>query len=208
LTTNTGKRLAELKTSRSERDGVVNENTNLLTPSTSADGDPSLRREMSLVSNSPVASLVPMPPTKGSHVEVELPMNVWTALYMNGSIMGLSCSTVYPAKSRPVDPSIPSTLQPTALQLITIHPPWIDRFPFPEMRDNLINAIGLVEEEDFLRDLFCMGSFEIKPGGAPWDPNAWIIGEAFREKWGFLFTEQFLGVSNKNSYVLTSCEND
>jgi hypothetical protein len=118
-------------------------------------------------------------------------MNVWTALYLNGSMMGLNCSTAYPAKSQPVGSSVPSTLQPTALQLITIHPIWIDRFPFPDMRDNLINAVSLVEEEDFLRDLFCMSSFEIKAGGAPWDPNSWVIGEAFCAKWGFLFTEKF-----------------
>ena len=58
---------------------------------------------------------------------------------------------------------------------MTIHPTWIDHFPFPRMRDNLINAISLVEEEDFLRDLFCMASFDIKRGRELWDPNAWII---------------------------------
>ncbi|QGA17465.1 hypothetical protein EYB26_005136 [Talaromyces marneffei] len=176
------KRLAELKIGRSGKDPVVAENASLLALSTSAGGHPALREEMSLGCNSPVGSLIPIPPAKGKPLEIELSMNVWTALYLNGSIMGLSCSTAYPAKSRPVDPSIPSTLQPTVLQLMTIHPTWIDRFPFPEMRDNLINAISLVEEEDFLRDLFCMSSFKIKPGGATWDPDAWIIGEAFRSR--------------------------
>lgn len=144
---------------------------------------------------SPDASLIPVQAFVGSNMlnrnilEVEMPMTVWAALYINGSMMGLTCSTTYPAKSRPLDPSLPNTLQPTALQLITIHPTWIDRFPFPGMRDNLINAISIVEEEDFLRDLFCMSSFKIKPGGESWDPSAWSIGEEFGAKWGFLFTD-------------------
>lgn len=138
----------------------------------------------------PVGVRIPKPERGEAGFQSEIPMNVWTAMYINGSMMGLGCSTSYPVKSKPMDSSIPDSLQPTPLQLITIHPQWIDRFPFPRMRDNLINAISLVDEEEFMHDLFCMSSFDIKPGGAPWDPNAWIIKEAFQAKWGFLFTQQ------------------
>jgi hypothetical protein len=120
-----------------------------------------------------------------------MPMTVWAALYINGSIMGLSCSTSFPSKSKPAASNVPVILHPTALQLYSIHPLWIDRFPFPRMRDNLITLIGLLEEEEFLQDLFCMSSFKIKSGGASYDPNAWTISKSFCAKWGFLFTSDY-----------------
>ncbi|KAJ9200434.1 hypothetical protein DTO164E3_4009 [Paecilomyces variotii] len=117
----------------------------------------------------------------------QVPITVYAALWENGAMMGLSCSTSVPARSSSAGSHIPEPLQPTSLQLTTIHPLWIDRFPFPRMRDNTITLLGLIQEDDFLRDLFCMDSFEIKPGGAPWDPTAWKIGKNFQEKWGYLF---------------------
>lgn len=82
---------------------------------------------------------------------------------------------------------IPEPLQPTLLQLTTTHPIWIDRFPFPRMRDNMITMSGFMDEEDFLRDLFSMDSFSISPEKAGWDPSGWSVGAAFGRKWGFLF---------------------
>lgn len=120
-----------------------------------------------------------------------LPMTVWAALYVNGSIMGLTCSMCFPSKSKPAASNVPAILHPTAIQLYSIHPPWIDRFPFPRMRDNLVTLIGLLDEEEFLQDLFCMSSFKIKSGGASWDPNAWTISKSFCAKWGFLFTGSY-----------------
>lgn len=101
--------------------------------------------------------------------------------------MGLICNAPYPAKSKPPDPKWPVSLQPSALQLTTIHPQWLDRFPFPKMRDNFIILIGIIDEEEFLRDFFCMKSFEIETGGQSWDPKAWKIGRDFGRKWGYLF---------------------
>ncbi|KAK3671939.1 hypothetical protein LTR78_008114 [Recurvomyces mirabilis] len=115
------------------------------------------------------------------------PITVWSALFHNGAMMGLSCSTNTPRKSLPQGPDIPATLHPTALQLTTFHPSWIDRFPFANMRDNFISMAGIIDEEDFLCDLFSMDSFRIKPGKPGWDPNAWIIGPDFGKKWGYLF---------------------
>jgi len=113
--------------------------------------------------------------------------SAYAALYNNGAMMGLTCSVVVPSRSSPVGADIPESLHPTALQLTTIHPPWIDRFPFPKMRDNMITLMGIIIEEEFLADLFCSTSFSLKPDGAPWDPNAWIIGKEFSQKWGYLF---------------------
>ena len=63
----------------------------------------------------------------------------------------------------------------------------MDRFPFPKMRDNMITLMGIIDEEEFFADLFCLDSFEIKPGAPAWDPTSWKIGKDFGKKWGYLF---------------------
>lgn len=73
------------------------------------------------------------------------------------------------------------------MQIMTIHPPWIDRFPFPKMRENFILLLGVIDPEEFLCDMFNTPSFTLQAGGASWDPKVWSIEAAFRGKWGFLF---------------------
>ncbi|KAF1960813.1 hypothetical protein CC80DRAFT_590150 [Byssothecium circinans] len=124
-----------------------------------------------------------------------LPLTLAGALYINGQVLGLSCSTVVPAKSSPAGSNVPLSLRPTELQLMTIHPIWIDRFPFPKMRDSMISLGGLVDEEEVLRDVLLMESFEIVPGKPPWDPEAWKIQRPFAEKWGYLFFSDGYGFS-------------
>ncbi|KIW31947.1 uncharacterized protein PV07_03533 [Cladophialophora immunda] len=120
-------------------------------------------------------------------VTTSISASIYGALYQNGAMMGIACSVVVPSKSSPVGPDIPESLRPTALQLTTIHPSWIDRFPFPKMRDNMITLMGIIDEEEFLADLFCLTSFTLNPGAASWDPTAWKIGKDFSAKWGYLF---------------------
>ncbi|CRG92404.1 hypothetical protein PISL3812_09463 [Talaromyces islandicus] len=144
------------------------------------------------MSEFPTPVFIPDKSSGNGGVSSVMPMTVWAALYINGSMLGLTCAMCFPSKSKPAASNIPANLHPTALQLYSIHPPWIDRFPFPRMRDNLITLIGLLEEEEFLQDLFCMSSFKIKPGGVSWDPNAWTISKSFCAKWGFLFTGDYL----------------
>jgi hypothetical protein len=115
------------------------------------------------------------------------PITFAGALYINGQILDIPCSTVVPAKSKPAGPEIPLPLQPTELQLITIHETWIDRFPFPKMRNSLISLSGVIDGEEFVRDMMLMPSFEIVPGRLPWDPRAWKILKPFAQKWGYLF---------------------
>ncbi|KAF2180554.1 hypothetical protein K469DRAFT_274587 [Zopfia rhizophila CBS 207.26] len=102
-------------------------------------------------------------------------------------MLGLSYGTTVPAKSLPVASDIPPPLHPTPLQLITIHARWIDRFPFPKMRNNMISMSSIVDDEEFLSDLFTIPSFNLTPGRATWDPRAWKIEKSFAEKWGYLF---------------------
>ncbi|EXJ56911.1 hypothetical protein A1O7_07255 [Cladophialophora yegresii CBS 114405] len=114
-------------------------------------------------------------------------MTVISAMYINGAIIGLKSCTVIPQTSSPTGPDVPISLQPTFLQLTTIHQPGIDRFPFPKMRDNMISMHTMIDEEDFTHDLCTRPSFTISPGMAPWDPKAWKIETYFAAKWGFLF---------------------
>jgi len=112
---------------------------------------------------------------------------VYGALYQNGALMGLLCSVSTLAKSTPMGPEIPESLRPTYLQLTIPHQPWIDRSPFPRMRDNMITLLSTIDEEDFLADLFCLTSFTIESGAPSWDPRAWKVGEEFSAKWSYLF---------------------
>ncbi|KAF9694118.1 hypothetical protein EKO04_007801 [Ascochyta lentis] len=120
-------------------------------------------------------------------LQLQLPLNVFTALFMNGQILSLACSTLLASKSLPPTPSIPVPLRPTASQLHTVHFQWIDRLPFPKLRDSLIRLQGVVDLEEFLNDLFVMPSFEIRAGAACWDPRAWSMEGGWARKWGWLF---------------------
>ena len=42
--------------------------------------------------------------------------------------------------------------------------------------------MGIINEEEFLSDLFCMTSFSPSPGAALWDPTAWNIGRSIDMK--------------------------
>jgi hypothetical protein len=68
-----------------------------------------------------------------------------------------------------------------------VHWQWIDRVPFPEARDEMIIQSGHFEEEEFLRDIFNMETFTLRPGSMPWDSSAYSIAPTFQSKWGWLF---------------------
>ncbi|CZR55099.1 uncharacterized protein PAC_04985 [Phialocephala subalpina] len=119
--------------------------------------------------------------------EVPYQLTLVGAMFINGQILGLSCCTVIPAKSPPAKPNVPLPLHPTATQMLTIHSTGIDRFPFPKLRDNLINLNSIIDEEEITRDLFLTPSFTISAGAQPWDPRAWKIEKPFADKWGYLF---------------------
>ncbi|PVI04463.1 hypothetical protein DM02DRAFT_177910 [Periconia macrospinosa] len=117
------------------------------------------------------------------------PLTVHGALYINGNLLGLKCGTVVPAKSTPCRADVPLPLQPTITQLTVLHSRWIDRFPFPKMRDNIITLGSVVDDEELLKDIVLMPSFEITPGKLPWDPKAWTMQKPFADKWGYLFLQ-------------------
>ncbi|KAF5697622.1 hypothetical protein FMUND_15341 [Fusarium mundagurra] len=57
---------------------------------------------------------------------------------------------------RPIDREhlpLPTRLEPTQIQMTSPHPCWIDIFPFPELRDNLIRKQFIYDHIQFLEDL-------------------------------------------------------
>ncbi|CAG8026624.1 unnamed protein product [Penicillium olsonii] len=87
--------------------------------------------------------------------------------------------------------SIPASLQPTEYQRRVPHHPWLDFFPFHNMRDNLIAIQDTIDDDDLCHDL--MAFWDTRNTGASllvwgpsWEPENWEVTPAFLLKWGFL----------------------
>jgi hypothetical protein len=87
--------------------------------------------------------------------------------------------------------NIPPSLRATLIQRTIPHHPWLDFFPFPRMRDNLIIAGDTFDDDDLCHDL--MAFWDTRNTGAtmlvwgqPWDPRNWEVTEGFARKWGWL----------------------
>jgi hypothetical protein len=57
------------------------------------------------------------------------------------------------------------------------------------MRDNMILLSGLVDLDEFVRDLFGMASLILQPQTQrpTWDPESWTLGPEFAPKWAYFF---------------------
>ncbi|KAL0937056.1 uncharacterized protein CTRU02_206787 [Colletotrichum truncatum] len=85
-------------------------------------------------------------------------------------------------------------LCPTGLQRKIIHHPWIDLFPFPTFRDNILLGMeaGVVFDDELCADILEVKDedLERRPSlivwGKSWEQKAWEANEAFFQKWGFL----------------------
>ncbi|KAH6616474.1 hypothetical protein C7974DRAFT_436485 [Boeremia exigua] len=87
----------------------------------------------------------------------------------------------------------PATLQPTQLQLSKAHHPWVDCFPWPQLRDNLLQAFerpDLCDEDELCHDI-CDLVDNKEPmlliWGSPADPRCWEASDRFLRKWAWLF---------------------
>jgi hypothetical protein len=84
--------------------------------------------------------------------------------------------------------SCPPSLRPTSLQRTILHHPWIDLFPIPAMRDNILRAGESFDDTQLCVDLVeCWNSPSDRSGlivwGDPWDLRNWEVSEEFLKKW-------------------------
>lgn len=86
----------------------------------------------------------------------------------------------------------PATLKPTQLQLSTEHHPWVDCFPWPRLRDNMIKAFerpDLCDEDELCHDVCDLADEResmLVVWGSPEDPRNWEVSESFLMKWAWL----------------------
>jgi hypothetical protein len=156
----------------------------------------------------------PSLPLSSDHLIVLVHYNVWRACLSNILVMGLEsllnadCEMVL--SKAPTKPAPPSLL-PTYLQQHVLHPSWIDMFPDPQLRDNMILTQGRYNENILFSDLIgavCTGTStssgrterpssdglgyqdEERKGlvvwSRPWDVNSWEVTPGFLKRWGRL----------------------
>jgi hypothetical protein len=87
--------------------------------------------------------------------------------------------------------SLPASLRRTKLQQSQPHHPWLDFFPFAQLRDNPIHHEDTMDDSSFCRGLMGFWNMPeedncILVWGNPWDPMCWEITETFLRKWGWL----------------------
>lgn len=93
--------------------------------------------------------------------------------------------------------NVPESLRPTKLQTESKCDAWINLFPCPTLRDNMILKAGHYGRDEFLYDAAgrleheCQnGESSTSPGllvwSNPWTPYGWEMTETFMQKWRFL----------------------
>ncbi|KAF7548117.1 hypothetical protein G7Z17_g7266 [Cylindrodendrum hubeiense] len=144
-------------------------------------------------------------------LQVLIRINVLNAMARNAIMLGLPVeglchddfispfSYCGPRPPDSIDPlaMLPESLRPTATQMTVIHHPWIDTFPIPRLRDNVLRGILAedLDEDDLCKDLLRVEdekTADEKPAliiwGDPWDVRGWEASVAFLKKWGWLMT--------------------
>ncbi|KAF9772504.1 hypothetical protein IL306_009787 [Fusarium sp. DS 682] len=81
-------------------------------------------------------------------------------------------------------------LRPTRKQVIVKHHPFIDVIPFKDIRDNIIDKMSDMDEDEFFHDslnhLTCWGGIKNAHTGTPWDSRSWEATEEFILKWSYI----------------------
>ncbi|KAI0424959.1 hypothetical protein F5Y09DRAFT_118849 [Xylaria sp. FL1042] len=132
---------------------------------------------------------------------VLIQLNAFRAMLTNMAILRIiervptECGMVLFAKDFPPPPEVlPLSLQETWLQQNTPHDMWMDTFPSPKMRDNLLSYGSIIDEDELCSDVMG-GLFEgyndielngLLVWGDPWVETAWEVTPGFAKKWGFL----------------------
>ncbi|EEU41350.1 uncharacterized protein NECHADRAFT_46205 [Fusarium vanettenii 77-13-4] len=90
----------------------------------------------------------------------------------------------------------PATLLPTPVQQTIIHHPWVDLFPIPRFRDNVLLAVaaGVLDEDELCADMLSLDNgrgenASLIVWAGSWDPRGWEASIPFLRKWGWLLTD-------------------
>ncbi|OJJ78092.1 hypothetical protein ASPBRDRAFT_167566 [Aspergillus brasiliensis CBS 101740] len=127
-------------------------------------------------------------------------MNVHRAFVTNMATLGITWEWMKDDSISPFSltrpghdlPVLPESLRPTELQRSSPHHTWIDLFPCPIMRNNLIRVGNDWDDEELCTDIMgfwdgtSTGPFGLIIWGEPADPRSWEITEGFVKKWGWL----------------------
>ncbi|KAI8633902.1 hypothetical protein F5Y19DRAFT_415661 [Xylariaceae sp. FL1651] len=130
--------------------------------------------------------------------------NLTRALITNAEVLGLTSSQLddeaishfhavgpWPPSVNLEVNTLPAGLQPTDLQRRTLHHPWIDLLPIPQMRDNLFQrGLEHLDEDDLCYAMRGRGDYR-NAGffiwSDPWDPSGWEVTEDFaRSSWRWI----------------------
>lgn len=108
---------------------------------------------------------------------------------LGGTILEIFEDTVLNVPKLDMVSSLPPALKPTALQISILHHPWIDLFPCPKLRDNLLRA-GDALDSSAICNAVCEGNEDGVSGlivwGDPWDPSGWEVTERFMRNWPWM----------------------
>lgn len=122
-------------------------------------------------------------------------------------IIPRECRAAFIIALIPTPDTPPPAFKPTPYQLATPHAGWIDAYPCPAFRDNLIRYQSVYDEDDFCDDLLgglYEGYNDIENRGClvwgePWMVDSWEFTQGFVDKWGFLMKgcEDLVSSSNR-----------
>ncbi|KAJ0415138.1 hypothetical protein BJY00DRAFT_293930 [Aspergillus carlsbadensis] len=133
------------------------------------------------------------------HLLVLTRANVYRAFLQNLTLLGLVADGICELEilspfnqSGPprADIVFPPSLLPTRCQRSVPHHPWLDFFPYPRMRDNLLRSLGGFDKLDFCTDILGFwssgGDNMLLVWGEPHDTENWEVTELFIKKWGWV----------------------
>ncbi|KAJ3528415.1 hypothetical protein NM208_g10210 [Fusarium decemcellulare] len=100
----------------------------------------------------------------------------------------------HPGQSPPSSLDYPNTLRPTCLQRTIVHHPWIDLFPFGNLRNEMLRfiALGVLDDDELCPDILELSEGELSDipamivWGEPSECSSWEVNPAFLRKWGWL----------------------
>lgn len=123
-----------------------------------------------------------------------IPFNMYRALISNTEALGYDMEEIGPdnvvsrfCNTDRRDWKCPPSLRPTKIQREISHHPWLDLFPIPRMRDNMILAGDTLDEKELCAHLVGFTSPKADMGiviwGEAWHPLCWEFTEAFVRNW-------------------------